>query len=399
MNYFAQTEGRVASPPSSRYSAEILVATTWACNLRCSYCFVYGNRLDEGQRRMTPELARRVVDALDEGLANVETICIHVYGGEPLLNLPAIETMVQRAHEKPAGRFRFAITTNGACASPQAIELLERGDFQVILSIDGPAEVHDQCRHTGAGAPTHAAVMDFLTQLRAHTHCWVRGSAVVRSGWSLSEATTYLQTLPVDAIKAQAVRADTNLPYALSPEEREAYLSDLEQLGRVVIAELENDRIPKDDRFSSRVLQLLMGTARHSFCGAGDTTFGVTPEGIVRPCLLLPPATGYLGHIADPPETWIEAGRRWRSRCHLRPECDTCPVRPLCGGGCPAMMPVCGADECEITRKNCEVARIIFEHFRSQPEKLLPLAGIASSEAQSAERSSRSGKGRAGRFN
>jgi len=34
-------------------------------------------------------------------------------------------------------------------------------------------------------------------------------------------------------------------------------------------------------------------------------------------------------------------------------------------------MPVCGADECDLIRKNCEVAIAIFEHFRSTPEALL----------------------------
>ena len=40
-------------------------------------------------------------------------------------------------------------------------------------------------------------------------------------------------------------------------------------------------------------------------------------------------------------------------------------------------MPVCGDDECDLIRKNCEVATMIFERFRSNPEALLALAGIA----------------------
>jgi hypothetical protein len=48
----------------------------------------------------------------------------------------------------------------------------------------------------------------------------------------------------------------------------------------------------------------------------------------------------------------------------------------LCGGGCPAILPVCGAEECELVRKNCEVAVGIYDHFRANPEVLLGLAGI-----------------------
>jgi uncharacterized protein len=325
---------------------------------------------------MPPRLAERVVDALDEGLAGAEAIGIHLYGGEPLTNLPALKALVRRAGTKRCGSFRFTITTNGAVASPAVFDLLEEGRFQVVLSIDGPAHVHDRVRRTRRGAPTHARVMRFLNELRARTHCWVRGSAVVRSGWSLAEATAYLRSLPVDAIKAQAVRVAGGTPLALRPFERRTYLGDLEAAGRQVIDDLEAGRTPRDDRFSARVLQLLVGRARRFFCGAGESVFGVTPEGAVRPCVLLPPGAGELGHVDDPPARWLRAGVRWNAVRSVRSECEACSARPLCGGGCPALMPVCGEEECDLIRKNCEVATSIFEHFRVRPEVLLALGGV-----------------------
>ena len=357
-------------------TAEVLVATTWRCNLRCAYCFVEQTRLSAGGERMSPRLAARVVDALDEGLAEVESICLHLYGGEPLTNLPALEALLDRADEKAPGRFTFAITTNGTCGSPRAVELLGRGRFHVVLSVDGPPEVHDVCRRTAGGAPTHARILRFLGELRARTECEVRVSAVVRPGWRLADAVAYLETLPADLLKAQAVRGPEGSAWALSPAEKETYLADLELLGRKVTAAVEAGRMPKDDRFSRRVLQLLAGIEREAFCAAGDTTFGVTPAGDVLPCVLMDGDGCRLGHVADEPAAWREAGRRWRRSRPLRPECESCAARPLCGGGCPALMPVCGADECDLVRKNCEIASGIYERFRSTPADLLVLAGL-----------------------
>lgn len=357
-------------------TAEVLVATTWRCNLRCSYCFVEQTRLSASGRRMSPELAARVVDALDEGLADVESICLHLYGGEPLTNLRALEALLDRAEQKPPGRFTFAITTNGTCGSPRAIELLGRGRFSVVLSVDGPPEVHDECRRTAEGEPTHARIVRFLDELNARTECPVRVSAVVRSGWRLADAVAYLETLPAEAIKAQAVRGPEGSAWNLSPEEKETYLADLELLGRKVAAGVEAGRMPKDDRFSRRVLQLLAGIERSAFCAAGETTFGITPAGEVLPCVLMDEMGHRLGHIGDEPATWREAGRLWRRSRPMRPECASCAARPLCGGGCPALMPVCGADECDLVRKNCEVAASIYERFRSTPGDLLVLAGL-----------------------
>ncbi len=356
--------------------AEILVATTWHCNLGCSYCFVRESELMQRSDPMSPALASRVIDALDQALSYTESICVHLYGGEPLMNLSAIEAMVTQAATKKTGRFTFAVTTNGTITSQAAIDLLGAGHFQVILSIDGPAEIHDQCRRTLGGKATHARVLNFLELLRKQTDCWVRGSAVARSGWSLAEATQYLSTLPVDTIKAQAVRGPPGTPFALTEMETQAYLEDLEGIGQRIIAELEAGQIPRDDRFSSRVLQLLAGVKRSAFCGAGYTTFGITPTGYVLPCVLMEVEGCLLGHINDEPTSWLEAGHHWRAAQPERDSCRGCAVFTLCGGGCPAIMPICGAGECNIIRKNCQVATTIYEHFKETPETLLALAGI-----------------------
>lgn len=354
--------------------AEVLVATSWDCNLRCSYCFVQAHSFGRGGLVLDAAAARRLVDALDAGLADAESISIHLYGGEPLLHLAPIRAMVEQAATKAPGRFGFAVTTNGTVDTDEAIALLGRGRFEVILSIDGPAAVHDQCRRTTAGAPSHRRVLRFLERLRGETDCWVRGSAVVRADWSLAQADAYLRSLPVDAIKAQAIRVPAGSAHALDGGERAAYLQDLDALGEHVIDDLEHGRVPADDRYSSRVLQLLKGEPRQRFCGAGTSVFGVTPQGELRPCLLVEGES--LGHIDDDPRAWRAAGERWRAARGPRAECAACEALPLCGGGCPAMLAVCGADECDLVRHNCRVARRIYDRFRARPEKLLALAGI-----------------------
>ncbi len=324
---------------------------------------------------MSPMTASSVIDALDKGLNHVETICVHLYGGEPFTNLDAAEAMVKRASGKKPGRFSFAVTTNGTLFSKEIAELLKAGNFKIVLSVDGPPDVHNECRRTVGGAPTHTDVINFLNNVRSQTSCTICGSSVVRSGWRLKSATEYLRTLPVDSIKAQAVRAPAGNPYSLTKAEKKTYMNDLEAIGQRVIEELEAGGLPKDNRFSSRALQLLKGEKRRSFCGAGLTTFGITPSGNVLPCILIESDSAALGHINDNPETWVQKGSYWRER-PLKAECKSCKSLHLCGGGCPAIMPVCGEDECEIIRKNCEVAVSIFERFRNNPEALLALAGI-----------------------
>lgn len=356
--------------------AEVLVSPTWTCNLKCKYCFIRRNHVIKVEPPMSNALAERMLDALDEGFPDAQRIRIHFYGGEPFMNVNAIKTAVFKAVKEKPGRFLFAVTTNGTQCTDEVMEILDAGNFYVVLSIDGPEEIHDECRITANGSKSHATVRKFLDMVLSKTSCHVMGSSVVRSGWRLREAVKYLRSLPVHTIKAQMVRIPTGSPYALTPSERQEYLDDLDVLGKWVIEEIEEGKIPRDSRFSSKTLQLLRGSeSRFAFCGAGRNCFGITPEGNMYPCLLIDEPGSYLGNIADDPKVWREKGHQWRIR-PKREKCLSCPSFQLCGGGCPAIISVCGDEECDVITKNCEVAHNIYSHFQDRPEMLLALAGI-----------------------
>ena len=366
-----ETKGDAGNSP---VRVELLIATTWDCNLRCSYCFVGRRGLMKDMDPMSPATAAHIVDVLDEEFSDVETVCLHFYGGEPLCNVPAMRAMVDRAMSRKVGKFVFAVTTNGVEATPEVIDLLGRANFGVVVSIDGPPEIHNQCRIDAEGEPTHERVMKFLQTLREKTTCRVRGSAVVRSGWPLVRAAKYLKSLDVDTIKSQAVRTACRTAYSLNEEEQQAYLDDLETLGRQIIEDIREERSPRDDRFTSRIFQLIKKESRPRFCGAGISTFGVTPDADVLPCILMDAENNSLGSVYD--RLFREEGRRWVESRPVRKECADCDALALCGGGCPAMLPFCGDSECAIVRKNCDVARMIYRHFEDEPEKLLVLAGM-----------------------
>jgi uncharacterized protein len=361
---------------------EVMINATQECNLACEYCFVDKGRFGykkarQRPRKLLPNTVKNLIEMLPKTLPGTREFCIHFYGGEPLLNVPAIKTAVDTVISKHDDRFTFAITTNGTVCSKEAISILRKGRFNVILSIDGPADIHDAVRHTPSGRPTHATVLKFLQQLRCEPQLFVRGSSVVHRGWSLCEATNYLTTLPVDAVKAQAVRLSAGHRLALSEKERKEYSKDLREIAKTVIADVRKGKMPKDDRFNHRVLQLLLRTRRTAFCGAGRWVLGLAADGTVLPCVLLAGQEEMsLGNINDPDAHWIDRGRTWVEKNKRRSECLNCWALPLCGGGCPAMLSVCGEDECELVRANCEMALSIYAAFLNHPEDLLVLAGL-----------------------
>ncbi|MGA9188139.1 MAG: radical SAM protein [Methanosarcina sp.] len=364
-----------ACPDTDR--VEVMVNATQECNLTCRYCFVDRGRFgynEERIRMLSTHLIRKLVEVLPEKFPHTHEFCIHFYGGEPLLNLPALLAVVEAAEGNPS--FVFAITTNGTICNDDVLYVMRKGRFNIILSIDGPPDVHDEVRRTSSGMPTHASVMRFLQELRAQSVPYVRGSSVVRKGWSLREAREYLKTLPVDAIKAQAVRLPLGNELALDGKERLEYFEHLREAAAEVIECVRRGENPKDDRFNHRVLQLITGTRRKAFCGAGRWVFGMASDGTVLPCVLLAGKDGMdLGNIDDTDAKWVENGIKWADEHGPRSECKSCWALPLCGGGCPAMLSVCGEDECEMVRANCEMALAIYGSFLDRPQDLLVLGG------------------------
>ncbi len=361
--------------PTNR--VEIMVNAAQKCNLACGYCFVGAGKFDYSKnyrKILQPKTSRLLIDSLPERLPWAKHFCIHFYGGEPLLNLDAIEEAVDVA--LPKGRlFSFAVTTNGTVCTRRALSILKKGRFNVILSIDGPSHVHDKLRRTKNDRPTHKKVLTFLEKAKAQ-NLYVRGSSVIRNGWSLEEATKYLATLPVDAIKAQAVRLPIGNSLALDEEQRKEYFVQLESIASQTVEQIRGNKYPKDDRFSNRVLQILSRKRRDSFCGAGKWTFGMASDGTMLPCVLLAgKELTVLGNIIDKGE-WVKEGLKWAFDHLPRTSCQECWALPLCGGGCPAMLSVCGEDECELVRKNCELALGIYGSFLDKREDLLVLAGI-----------------------
>jgi MoaA/NifB/PqqE/SkfB family radical SAM enzyme len=121
----------------------ITMALTYRCNLRCRYCQIW-KEADE-------ELSTRQVMAAIDELAEAGMTRLGLTGGEPLLREDIGEIV---AHARRLGLFT-SVFTNGALVDGQ-LRTLEQLDA-VLLSLDGPREVHDAMRGRGSfDATLHA---------------------------------------------------------------------------------------------------------------------------------------------------------------------------------------------------------------------------------------------------
>lgn len=368
-----------AKLPATAYDYTFMVNVAQTCNLRCRYCYTHEGRFDFDtveKMRLSPHDARRLVHVARQWFPNATVQCFHFYGGEPLINFPAIQALVEETGTMPGDcRFEFAITTNGTLLGPAIADFLDEHHFVVFFSIDGPASIHNQLRIFDNGQGSFEVVKRNLDYLVTKQNIKLVGSSVIRGGWTLPDAERFLTALGVNAFKAERVRVSDCDPLALGPEERQAYINDLDTLFEIYVDALEQNRKPLDYRLSAKILQLWTRTRRTTFCPAGERMFGVTTDGKIYPCALhAGRPRALLGTITKGLEP--ETNRLFRHRISIagQPHCHLCWARHLCGGGCSAMVDRFGQEDCDILKKKAEIAIAIYDEIvHRDPLKLLNL--------------------------
>lgn len=140
---------------------QITFEVTDACNLKCKYC-TYGEFYEGYDHRenkmLSVEKAVRLLEYFvefwdsDKNISEQQNIFISFYGGEPLMNMPFIEFIVDYVQNKlhaPNRFFRFSIATNGVLLD-RYMDFLAKHRFSMLISLDGDVN-HDAYRvdHNG----------------------------------------------------------------------------------------------------------------------------------------------------------------------------------------------------------------------------------------------------------
>lgn len=106
------------------------------CNVKCDICDCWRKPPD---RRTTPFYLDKLTRAL-----SLRPLAVRFTGGEPLL-LAGLPTLVATAAQTGS---RVSVITNGRLLPSKAATLAESGCQEVVVSIDGVGDAHDQMRGT-----------------------------------------------------------------------------------------------------------------------------------------------------------------------------------------------------------------------------------------------------------
>jgi len=330
---------RAAHDPAAIPLKTLVLEVAQACNLRCAYCYAGGGTYGGDARLVDAETARRAARFLVDASGDREAVTLVLFGGEPLLNFPAMRVAVEEAEAAAARagkRVHVALTTNGTRFTPEVLRFLRDHRVSVSVSVDGPPDVHDANRRHAGGGGTYADVLEGLELFRAHAGRLPAARVTLTPDqWSRTEEVFQhlvgLGFTEVGIAPASPISADL----LATPRQEEALLAGFAALAARFVDEAREGTVLPFTNVIDLLARLHRGDARDVACGAGLGYVAMDAAGRLFLCHRLSGEASFcLGDV----DRGVDAARARACLAALaspREEaCARCWARRLCAGGC-----------------------------------------------------------------
>lgn len=341
-------KGNGRGAPGGNMNLSIMIKPASSlCNLRCKYCFYhdladnrevrsYGVMKEETMRK----LLERAFEALPQGHNQLSLI---FQGGEPMVaGLAFFERLEEMLAEMGRREVKVnrSIQTNGTMIDERWAAFWKKHGYLVGVSLDGPAQVHNELRVDAAGKGTFSRVTSGIACLKKYgveyNILTVVSAEVARHGQKVysflrKNGWNYLQFIPcMDPVSG----------------ERQSYSLTAEQYGKFLIStfqEYERERMQGkfvSVRWFDNLLDLAAGYPPES-CGMTGVCachFVAEADGSIYPCDFYVDDEHRLGNVADTGFREMfesEIARRFvNESVEPAQKCKACRWYRICRGGC-----------------------------------------------------------------
>lgn len=312
------------------------------CNLACKYCFAEEGEYHGRRALMDYETGKQALDFLIANSGHRRNLEVDFFGGEPLMNWEVVKQLVaygreqEKLHDK---HFRFTLTTNGVLLNDEVMEFANKEMDNVVLSIDGRKEVHDNMRPFRKGTGSYDLIVpkfQKLAESRNQERYYVRGT-FTHHNLDFSKDVLHLADLGFKQISVEPVVAQDTDDYALREDDLPVLFEEYDNLAAEMVRRKQNG---EDFNFFHFMIDLEGGPCvakRLSGCGSGTEYLAVTPWGDLYPCHQFVGTEKFLmGNVWDG-VTATEIRDEFKCcNVYAKDKCRECFAKFYCSGGCAA---------------------------------------------------------------
>jgi uncharacterized protein len=309
------------------------------CNLRCTYCYAEAGTYGAAPCLLSPDKAREAVRYLLQHSGERKHVTLIFFGGEPLMNMPAIRAATHEAMtygEKLGKKIHFSLTTNGTLLDPEIVGFLHENRVSVAVSLDGPGHVHDRNRPDAQGNGTYAEIVSRLGMLLENSPVPV-AARVTLAPHQWHEVVGVFDHLTGLGLHEVGIAPVSPVTRALLPSaaEEDALLGGFALLARRFVADAKKGLVMPFSNILDLLGRLHLGQTKAVSCGAGFGYMAVDAKGRLFPCHRLAGETDFcVGNIT----LGIDADKIGSCMGSLNSDrgksCSRCWARTLCAGGC-----------------------------------------------------------------
>ena len=143
----------------------LILQMTSFCNLDCNYCYL-PNRSDK--TRMSPEVLGVALGKLSGETVFAPEVLVNWHAGEPLtVGASYFEQMIGVFDQFPVGaRFTHSVQTNATLIDEHYVDVFQKYNVAVGVSIDGPEDLNDKRRVGRNGKGSFRDTMNGVQYLR-----------------------------------------------------------------------------------------------------------------------------------------------------------------------------------------------------------------------------------------
>ncbi|AWZ47579.1 hypothetical protein C3495_01405 [Clostridiaceae bacterium 14S0207] len=262
---------------------------TNTCNLACKYCYANGGNYKSEECLMNIEDLKLALDVFYNKYEVIKNI--QLFGGEPTMNLDAIEYVckyVENKYKEEKDKNKkptIGLVTNGTCASERLLNLINEYHIIVTVSIDGPAYINDKIRVFKNQKGTTSLVEKNIRDMRKKTN---QPSGIEITYNKIHEEE---KIKIVDLIQYAKREFDIDNLHIVPVNGEQFALQN-----RNVFIESVKDILGKEDKAklekTYNLIDDIIKGIRHKkigkyLCEAGLSVYAVSTKGYIYPCFML----------------------------------------------------------------------------------------------------------------